>query len=419
MKFQVFVNVCLCALSSVAVPTVERVSLSVDETDAKRAKVSYELTGEAVVTAEICAKGVTCPGAFEGAVNARLVAGEHTFFWRPDEGGAGSYSPGELKVKLSVWDPDDPPPYMAVDLYRPQSAARYYASASDVPGSPTSGLYKTEWMLFRRIPASETEKFQMKGGGTHWVRLTKDYYLGVFEVTVSQYRCLMGNLSDALQYSTTIAGWDLAWNDEACPVQIPYDRLRKATWPSDARGTSAMDAECHLRKFRERYGIDFDLPTEAEWEFAAQGGGTESETAVGDFAWYAENSAVPHKKDGTDYGCFPHPVGLKRPNAFGLYDMMGNMAEWVLDFKKGTLPTETPYAEDPVGPSESEAEDAQRIVRGGSYASEAGGLGVDGRLWAGPGNWTLQVGVRERIAPPTTHSYSIGFRFWAPAKAVK
>jgi len=110
------------------------------------------------------------------------------------------------------------------------------------------------------------------------------------------------------------------------------------------------------------------LPTEAEWEYAARGGSSQAfYGTISEIAWYANNSA-----DG------PHPVGKKRPNAFGLYDMLGNVSEWVLDryFNKYSYDSEStgPNVEQPL------ASNALAVARGGFWQNEAVALRVSHRL---------------------------------------
>jgi formylglycine-generating enzyme required for sulfatase activity len=116
-------------------------------------------------------------------------------------------------------------------------------------------------------------------------------------------------------------------------------------------------------------GYRYRLPTEAEWEYAARAGSKAAFTGkVDDIAWYAGNS-----DDET------HPVGQKKPNAWGLYDMQGNVREWVQDFYAATYYTNSP-ADDPTGPA----------------AGGRGGRGGRG----GPGGGPPPDGAPTRGGPP-------------------
>jgi len=160
-----------------------------------------------------------------------------------------------------------------------------------------------------------------------------DFYLGKYEVTQGQWKAVMGN--NPSNFSNC---------GDNCPVE-------QVSW---------NDVQQFIRKLNSQSGKNFRLPTEAEWEYAARSGeknekwaGTNSESALGDYyAWYGENS-----------GSKTHPVGQKRPNGLGLYDVSGNVWEWVEDWK-GDYPTG--HVTDPKGP----ARGAYRVRRGGSWASE-------------------------------------------------
>jgi formylglycine-generating enzyme required for sulfatase activity len=118
-----------------------------------------------------------------------------------------------------------------------------------------------------------------------------------------------------------------------------------AKWPA----SNAVDSTSCLGKLRSWTGLDFDLPTEAQWEYACRAGTTTTysygNSANGSYMWYGDNSSWT-----------THEVGTKQPNPWGLYDMHGNVFEWCLDWY-GTLS----YGTDPKGSSSG----ASRMLRGG------------------------------------------------------
>ena len=136
-------------------------------------------------------------------------------------------------------------------------------------------------------------------GPRHQVTIRRPFYLGKYEVTQAQWTAVMG--TNPSQFS----------NCDTCPVD-------SVSWD---------DTQAFLRELNRRVqGQPYRLPTEAEWEYAARAGTSTAysfgagEQQLGLYAWYADNA-----------GGKTHPVGGKRPNAFGLYDVHGNVKEWVQD----------------------------------------------------------------------------------------
>jgi formylglycine-generating enzyme required for sulfatase activity len=160
---------------------------------------------------------------------------------------------------------------------------------------------------------------------------------------------------------------------------LPVEQI---TWPQAARFCNARSRAEGLMPCYNEDTIECDfaadgyrLPTEAEWEYACRAGSTSDYAfgndagKLGDHGWFADNSA---KKT--------HPVGEKKPNAWGLYDMHGNVAEWCQDvYDKGYYPTSP--EKNPRGPADGK----QRALRGGSWKSTADALRSAYRLGETPG----------------------------------
>ncbi len=119
----------------------------------------------------------------------------------------------------------------------------------------------------------------------------------------------------------------------------------------------------YTRWLSQLTGKTYRVPTEAEWEYAARAGSADSYNfgadpkALGDYAWYAANS-----------GERPHPVGQKKPNAFGLFDMSGNVAEWCLDQYAPDFYGRSPAINPVLLPGDRRYPD---VARGGSWADDA------------------------------------------------
>lgn len=186
------------------------------------------------------------------------------------------------------------------------------------------------------------------------VTITRDYYIGKYQVTQEQWKVVMGNNPSRFK------GDDL-------PVE-------NVSW---------YDAQDFIKKLNELTGKKFSLPTEAEWEFAARGGnrsrgylysGSNNIHRVG---WYSENS---NKRT--------HTVGSKRPNELKIYDMSGNVWEWCADWF-GDYPSG--HVTDPTGVSYGE----ERVLRGGGWTSYCGA--------------SCRVANRSRTNP-SVRSFNHGFR---------
>lgn len=127
------------------------------------------------------------------------------------------------------------------------------------------------------------------------------------------------------------------------------------------------------------------LPTEAEWEYAARSGGTREEypgtsdeSRLGDYAWFGRNS-----------GSKTHPVGQKKPNGLELYDMGGNVWEWVADWYGATYYGQSPE-QNPNGPSSG----GKRVVRGGSWFNNGNYLRTANRGYDTPNSRLFLTGFR-------------------------
>lgn len=161
----------------------------------------------------------------------------------------------------------------------------------------------------------------------HKVTISKPFFMGVHEVTQKQYLEVVG--SSPAEFP-----------DTAGPVeQVSWD-----------------DAMTFCQKLSEREKAEYRLPTEAEWEYCCRAGMTEDpsldEKGLGELGWCNRNS-----------NGHTHPVGCKKPNPWGLYDMHGNVNEWCMDWY-GFYPSGDQI--DPIGPESGE----RRVVRGSSWMGD-------------------------------------------------
>jgi formylglycine-generating enzyme required for sulfatase activity len=180
----------------------------------------------------------------------------------------------------------------------------------------------------------------------------------------------------------------------------------KRLWPVE--GVSWVDVQKFIKKFNEKEGTDkYRLPSEAEWEYACRAGTTtrysfgDSESELDDYAWYTENSGSRSPKKGDFVGYDKddwlenrwkgktHSVGQKKPNSWGLYDMHGNVSEWVQDEWHDS------YDGAPTDGSAWESGDgAGRVNRGGGWADDARYCRSANRLHDDPRDRGVVLGFR-------------------------
>ena len=192
-------------------------------------------------------------------------------------------------------------------------------------------------MKFVQIPAGE---FIMGSGSSeagrgtdegpvHKVKISKPFYMGIYEVTQAQYSAVMGTNPSNFKGDN-----------------LPVDRV------------SRIDVIKFCRKMSEITKIKVTLPTEAQWEYACRAGRQtrfsfgDDDLPLGNYSWYSDNS-----------GSKAHPVGQKKPNAFGLYDMHGNVWEWCRDFYDNDY-----YSISSTTDPENTQSASYYVYRGGSFA---------------------------------------------------
>lgn len=398
---------CLCASAPAA---TRELDASVAEDGDGFTVVSYTLSGEpAVVTFDVFTNGVSV-GA-QGVSRARgdvwklMQPGSGEIKWRADRDLPEKvFAAGAFDVRVTAWPTNDPPDYMVVSLVTNASVrsatAAYYPTAEHLPaGGLANRNYARTRLVMRKIPAAN-RRWRMGAGATsHDVILSENYYIGIYELTDTQRTLMLGNAESLAGYSEK-------------PNCRSYNLFRSSGWPTGG-------PEGEIAKYRAYTGIAFDLPTEAQWEFAARGGeyywdcfgGANVALDSGNlapmldgWAWHGYNSRNSAGK------CALQPVGTLRPNGYGLYDVLGNAQEWCLDWTS-TLPGPAATATDPAGA----AGGSQRILRGGCFNQTAANCTLNYRRALAPGNSNDGVSGVDGSSAATT----MGARLVCPAIAVK
>ncbi len=196
----------------------------------------------------------------------------------------------------------------------------------------------------------------------HRVRITRPFYLGKYPVTQEQWEAVTGN--------------------NPSNVLEPKSPVVNVSWEDCRQFCDMLNAKPHAAG-------KFQLPTEAQWEYACRAGSTTSycfgseESRLGDFAWYAANAQLQ-----------AHSIGTKLPNVWGLYDMHGNVWQWCLDWYDRGYYANSPK-DDPMGPATGPG----RVFRGGGWDYPAASCRSAYRSEAEPDCRNYDLGLRVCLIP--------------------
>ena len=403
---------CLSALVvRAATPEVSDVSMTQDGIS-RLVTVTYTLSdAPAVVTFDVQTNAVVNGATVWASIGGEAVCnaqgdvwrtvtgdGPHTITWRPDLSWPDhKIAAGGARAVVTAWALNNTPDYMVVDI----SAAaqpdtqRYYPAVEFLPGGILGNPdYRTTSIVMRKIMAkdvtwtmgstsAETQR-TAANEATHKVTLDSNYYIGVFEVTQTQWAMV----------DTAVRPW-MAWfrDNLADRPMRPVEQQSFNEIRNNAVGTTTDNAACDypnpphasswLGLLRTKTGIDFDLPSEAQWEFAARAGhgspyygdgsviknGTTVDSNFerqgrykwngpcdpGSGSWY-DTTTSASSAQGTAV------CGSYAPNDWGLYDTLGNVLEWCLD----------KFSADISGLTGAVCmTGSDRVMRGGSWRSNA------------------------------------------------
>ena len=379
----------LAGAAVAALPVVRPESVVMNQDGiSKTVTVSYVLDeAPGIVTVDFLTNGVSIGEAnftgVSGDVNRLVETGARAIEWHPyeDEWGSLTNMKVTMTARVKAWSPYRPPDYLVLGLEQ-QNDVRYFVSTNALPGGLGHDDYRTKYVVMRKIPAAGAT-FRMGspaypeeiGSGSyrnretpHLVTFTNDFFMAVFQTTQGQYSKIAPNPSAFIGYADT----------PFRPAEnMTYNDLRGSGWPE---GGHSVASGSFLDLVRNRTGVEVDLPTDAQWEFACRAGSTlainsnvnltneTSDANLDKLAWYVGNS-----------GNTTHPVGLKQPNAWGLYDMHGNVYDWCLDWmglSYGPWMSSNPVVE-PVGyttagrPMHGNDLESQRCRRGGTFTHAA------------------------------------------------
>lgn len=363
--------------TAVASPKVSNVAM-IQGAD-RNVTVTYDLADEdAIVTLSIETNGVALAESevsnLAGDVNKVVSAGAgKTIVWRACKSWP-NHKVDNARARVTAWSKNYPPLYAVFDLTKGGAAnasspwpVRFYTTREGIPGGETDIRYKTTHLLMRRVDPTDDLGFVMGASPyetgydstrehQHTVHLTQPYYLGVYEVTQGQGYYMFDDVPPVGGECVPKNGFRWYLMHGNC-LDWPFEES-KDTGTGDALGQ-------WIRKLRARSAFLFDLPTEAQWEYACRAGtttafnnGSNDAASMDELGLYAGN-----KGDATG----PGDVGRFAPNDWGFYDMHGNVMEWVFDRQ---VPFTSAEATDPtIG--NGAAASWNRVLRGGCYDSSA------------------------------------------------
>lgn len=433
-------GICSAMAFAEALPVVSEVEMT--QTGSRTATITYSLANApAVVTVDIETnftengevKWASIGGAniqnVSGDVFKRVDAnGQHTIKWHPDLSWRGHAIPdGGARAVVSAWALDNTPDYVVFDISAgaQPNTQRYYPTAEYLPGGLLANNdYRTTSLVLRKIVAKDVTWTMGSVGedgrddekeATHKVTLTNNYYIGVFQITQAQWSLIQAKNP-----------WPSKFIDPATrgrrPVeQVCYNEIRcaidqtsnsKYLWPNDPCPDS------FLGKLRTKTGVLFDLPSEAQWEFACRAGN-------GDCRWNDGSRIVGKTRDSNLPGRYTYNggyvdgttqpawncseengtaiVGSYAPNSWGVYDMHGNVCEWCLDWRSNDITglngaINIKYDDPTVALNGTDKD--KRIIRGGG--------------WEGTDAYMCRSAFRNQNTPESRSRF-IGFRVYCQA----
>lgn len=322
--------------------------------------IAYTLAGApAFVTIDVLTNGVSVGPAeaagFSGDVNGVVQPGSRLIVWHmQDETLKRAKIPeGGFSVRFSVRNANCLPDYMAVKL--DDGTVAFYESTNAVPNGVGDAQWKTTHMLFRRIPSANVFARLGLGLAEHkgynavpaYVRtFEEDYYLAVYEMTQGQYMAL-GNANPSLCGQTSFANLPNATHRTLHETDWPWHPVDNVNHDQAMAAGTALTARS---AGGNGYSFTFTLPDEDQWEYACRSGCSQdiyTGARYNSYCWkintvYLNFQTMTNYYGGAQANGY-HPqyadqiaVGQLTPNAWGLYDMLGNVREWCVTTRGGT-----------------------------------------------------------------------------------
>ena len=419
------------ATLSAAVPEVSSATMVQDVS--RLVTITYTLAdAPAVVTLDVqtnytengATKWASIGGAAvanaQGDVWKKVSTGSHTITWRPDHSWPDhKIADGGARAVVTAWALDNTPDYMVVDITATggEGTERYYPAVDFLPGSvpgqkgaiTNNPVYKTTMIVMRKILAKDVtwtmgsvaESGRAAREVPHQVTLTNNYYIGVYPVTQTQWQKVTG-------YNPS----NFTVENSMRPVEmVSYTDIRQGIGTAEEAATiigggypNEPYKDSFLGKLRYTTKLDFDLPSEAQWEFAARAGNGEGYWGDGSAIQISSNMDAslnlqgrylnnPSTNSSTSPAATITPanggtaiVGSYAPNAWGLYDVHGNVWEWCLDWHADDITA--------LNGAVNSGSGVYRAGRGGSWNYAAGYCRSAFRYYVPPARRLNETGFR-------------------------
>ena len=392
MKTSTLFASCAAALSVVycafaTPPEVSGVTMS-QPGGGGRVTVDYTLDIPAVVTLDVqtnvdvnAAADATEGWVSIGDIHLRTASGDVNkivektsgrIYWHPDKDWPEGGRLDNVRAVVTAWATNSPPNYLVVDLVEPYNV-RFYKSPEAFPeGNCTSRVYKTEKLVMRRVPAAGVEWYMGSPIGEygrenvntssmetrHAVTLGEDFYIGIYPVTTYQLAKFLSTSAPADESIHARQARDSSY--------LTYNAIRGSTddgvdWPNT--GIYTVGNNSVLKKARDKYKFTFDIPTEAQWEYACRAG-TGTSLNIGVTPTSSSSLADYRMIVGHERLLTAVDVGTTPPNAWGIYDMHSTIARtWCRDWFTADLGS----ADDTGGNGPTTG--TNRVLRGTCYGS--------------------------------------------------
>ena len=315
MKITLFgLSALVCMAAFADTPTITGVTAQQRYPWNGKVDISYTITGDiaeyakqsaSVVSLNVTAKDVDADITYTATTlsgDTTLTAGSHAIVW---DMGADGLAFKSTNVVFKVECETTPALYCVIDLSAGSSASSYPVTylAEPPSGGFNTDEYKTTKLVLRKV-----NKGSNSAGGS----MSKDMWVGIFEVTERQYVLVSGSFTATVNSSSSYT----AGNQPTSAV------CSLCSLSGSSRSTS------FLSRIVSRTGVNARLPSPAEWEYACRAGTTTAynngtSANMNEVGWCSSNRTVPTSK------YYSQKVGMKNPNAWGLYDMHGNVGEQV------------------------------------------------------------------------------------------